>query len=449
MEPNKEKRDWIAILILVVGAIFRLLLCFYNPPNNAYDDYLEPIAYYINLDIRPNPATCWECYQPPLYFYIAEAIYKTSFLLSSDYYFSWKAVQLFNSLLSICTLVIIYKILLKMFSKERNIVLIVLSIVCIYPRDLYTSAMISNDTLLVFYVSLSVYFFLCYCKSESTILLVSLCLSVLAASLTKQHGLITILLLVAVSTRYIMFDKGKILKLLTNPCILLPFITSILCLGDEFWKYQHTHQFLISNQHFYNYVSTQLPGSLDKIEFFTFRFSTLLNDPFLSSNTIYSFWTVLFASAWFDYEWRYTTPDLYKIKYISNLLYTYAILILSVWVIGIIKLFLKKIKINFHTVVLLIVGACFFLVPLIQTLRFPYYSSMKSLFFLPALSIMAMALVFGLQQFPWIKKTTVAYSLIGCTLCIGIIHVAYVLSYLYISLPNLSGPLWIFPGINL
>lgn len=450
MESDKEKRDWVAILILVVGATLRLLLWFYNPPNNSYDDYMEPISYYINLAGRPNPAACWECYQPPFYFYVAEAIYKISFLLTGNYFMSWKSVQLLNSLVSIGTLLIIYKTLFKIFPKERNIVLLVLSIVCIYPRDLYTSAMISNDSLLVFFVCLSVYFFLLHWTNKSTNSLFSLCLSVLAASLTKQHGLITIILIAAVSARYILFHKVKTSQLLLTSPIVLPVLTSILSLGDEIWKYNLTGHFLVSNQHFFNYVNSQLPGSVDKIAFYSFDLPSLLKDPFLGPNTVYSYWTVLFASSWFDYEWRYSNPNLPAVKYIAGALYIFGVIILSLWIAGIIKALLKKkVPVKPTTALLLLVGLCFFLVPLVQTFRFPFYSSMKSLFFLPALSIMAITLVLGLKQFPWIQRAFVSYSLVGFTLFIGVTHVAYVIHYLSVALPELSGPLWVFPGLNL
>ncbi|WP_207534905.1 hypothetical protein [Desertivirga arenae] len=447
METGQSKRDYAVILVITVGAVLRLTLAFFNAPNNTYDDYLEPIAYFINNNHRPFPGRCWECYQPPLFYYITSGIYKLSFSLTHNYFYSWKTIQLVNSIFSCGTLLVTYGIIRCSSIRHSNIVPLVLAIAAIYPRDIYTSATISNDSLLTFIVTLSIFLFSKYWNSFSMFTLACLCLSVVAASFTKQHGLITLSFLCAIALSHLYHNRKNLYKSLLTAPVVLPFLTLIICLGDELWKFTVTNHFLVSNQHFFSYAKSQPPGSLDKISFSTFHLFDLVNNPFLGKVTVGSYWTVLFAGSWFDYEWRFTSPKLPQVQFISTSLYILGFLVLLLFIVGSISLIKRSRKISYHNLLLGFVGICFFLVPLLQTVRFPYFSSMKGLFFLPASSIICLALGYCLSEIKWLVGAKIRYFLTAIILLVGIFHVSYVVYYLSISLPILSGPLWQYPRI--
>lgn len=442
---NTDNRS--IIVILLIGALLRISLGIVNPPNNTFDDHLEPIAYYVNHEGRPSPAACWECYQPPLYYFAAENVFKAGFFLTDSYYKAWKCVQFISVFFSIGTLLLIYQILARIFAEQKYTVKIVLAIVAIFPRDIYTAAMINNDAILVFLVTLCVWLFILYESGKSRKVLLFLCMSVVAAAFTKQHGLLTVLFPAAIAIQTLYKSKKKIITAFSTLQVLIPLFTLLICLGDEIWKYNLTKQILVSNQHFFDYTSQQLPGSLAKTEFFTFRLLSLFLHPLMGSLTICSYWTVLFAGAWFDYEWRFVAPHLPMIRLLSSSYYILGLLVLAIFIWGIINSLQRKLFWDFKKFMLFAVGVCFFMVPLIQTLRFPFFSSMKSLFFLPSLSIMALILCLGVNRIGWLQRKYSANIIITILLFTGFFHVAYIIYFLPRALPELSGPLWNFPRI--
>jgi hypothetical protein len=64
---------------------------------------------------------------------------------------------------------------------------------------------------------------------------------------------------------------------------------ALLSISDELWKFNQTGEFLVSNQHYFDYAKNQFPGSLDKVEFFSFRIFELYQEPFISERTSASF----------------------------------------------------------------------------------------------------------------------------------------------------------------
>ena len=83
------------------------------------------------------------------------------------------------------------------------------------------------------------------------------------------------------------------------------------------------------------------------------------------------------------------------------------------------------------------------LVPFIQTLRYPYFSSMKSMFMLSGIILLLITL--GSQ----IKKNSLNQQ-IGIYITVlniiyGIMLIVSISIYLGISLNHLSGPLWPIP----
>jgi hypothetical protein len=84
----------------------------------------------------------------------------------------------------------------------------------------------------------------------------------------------------------------------------------LLSISDELWKFNQTGEFLVSNQHYFDYAKNQFPGSLDKVEFFSFRIFELYQEPFISESTSASFFTELFARTFYDYEWRFISPNI-------------------------------------------------------------------------------------------------------------------------------------------
>jgi hypothetical protein len=313
--------------------------------------------------------------------------------------------------------------------------------------------MITNDYLLVFLTSVSVWLFVTYAARQEFRILVGLCLSAAACALTKQHGLIVLLLPASVLVRS--FRKMDTLTIRTalTPSVIVPLLGIGMGLSDEVWKFSVTQVLLVSNQHYFDYARNQPPGSVSSVEFYTLRLIALFEQPLLSRSTWASYWTALFASTWFDYEYRFVSPQLPGIKAVAALLYSLGLGVVSMSVAGAVRWRAKsritRCRPHWVAMVLAVVALCFFLVPLVQTLRLPHYSSMKSQFFLPASTIMLLGLGYALREIHVLRTPAALYGLISLILVIGTGHVAYVIAHISQALGALSGPLWQFPNLLL
>ena len=438
-------------LILLVGIILRLSLFAISPPNNSFDNHLEVIKIYANSNERPMPNDCWECYQPPIYYFIASKVLNISEKITNNNYLSWKIVQLINTILSILVLIIMYKIMtfLDLSIKSK---MTYLSFLCLLPIDIFTSSMIGNDYLLTFSTVLTLYYYLKikeYLKVQNTIPYLNLCLLsffVIMGSNIKQHGLLLLLLPCFIVLYYIVKkSKREITVIITFIVVIL-----ILSFGEEYWKFYHTGKFLVSNQDFFDYAKNQIPGSINLVEFNTFRIVELFKNPFLSKETASSFFSELFARTFFDYEWRFLSPRIT----VGIFLGRFAFLIGLIWIlffgittfIGIKRINVKQHLLNVRSLLFIclpILGILFFLVPLIQTLRYPYYSSMKSTFILPGI------FVFIIAHSLFTKQIRFPTKLNGFIIFFNFLYSTFLIFtigyYFDIVINHLSGPIWPIP----
>jgi len=437
--------------IICLGGILRLTVFWVSPVNNSYDDHLEVINIYSESLNRPAPFQCWECYQPPFYYYTAATVYNITESIGADKLTCWKMVQFINPFLSIILLIIVYQILL-LFKTPKLSILITLSFVAILPRDVFTSAMIGNDYMLVFFAILSFYLFLKTLFAlrngdKVWFWFILLILTATLGSITKQHGLLIHLFPISI---FLLLCKSIYRKKLLWAIPFL-FLGGLLSISDELWKFNQTGELLVSNQHYFDYAKNQFPGSLDKVEFFSFRIFELYQEPFISEKTSASFFTALFARTFYDYEWRFISPKIPWANKLGFIGYSLGLIWLFFFII-IVFVSIRNFKnslynINWLTLVTkitpILLGFLFMLVPFIQTLRYPYFSSMKSMFMLSGIILLLITL--GSQ----IKKSSLNQQ-IGIYITVlniiyGIMLIVSISIYLGISLNYLSGPLWPIP----
>jgi hypothetical protein len=327
-----------------------------------------------------------------------------------------------------------------------------MSFITVLPRDIFTAAMIGNDYMLVFFAILSFYLFLKTIIALKNGIKVWKCLILLVitaalGSLTKQHGLLLQIFPLSVFLLLIIKSHRNIL-LWAIPILLLGGLLSI---SDEAWKINKTGKFLVSNQDHFDYAKNQFPGSLDKVEFFSFRIFELYKEPFISERTSASFFTELFARTFYDYEWRFISPKIPLAKALGFLAYSLGIiwlLFFSLILFTLVKrLRAKSIKLDFYKLISitspLIVGIMFAFVPFIQTLRYPYFSSMKSMFMLSGLILTIISLGSQIKQGSLTQK--IGIYIIFLNLFFGVLLVSIISYYLDISLNHLHGPLWHLP----
>lgn len=412
----------------------RLLLFVYNRAENSYDNHLETISYYAQHQHRPPPAACWQCYQPPLYYVVAAGVYQAALRVSNSTYRAWKAVQGINTILSWATLALIILLIRKCFADHPLLALVLAAVAAALPRDIYASAIISNDYLLVFLTTCSVWVYLLHVARPVAGSLVGLCVLAAACALTKQHGLLVLLLPGSLLLRRARQQSPFQGRPLLQPSVLLCFLLLGIGVSDALWKYQQTQFLLVSNQHFFPLTDPQLPGSIRLLDLHSFRIPALLRHPALSDATSSSYWTVLFANTWFDYDLLFVKP---RFRWaFAGIQYAYGVGLLSCFAWGALHALATRRLRSLHwaTVPLACLAGCFFLVPLLQTLRFPYFSSMKSQFILPASCVWLLVLGYALREIKLLRVPAVAYSVAALTVGIGMGHVVYLVTHLRWSL---------------
>jgi hypothetical protein len=62
------------LFFLCAGAVLRLLLCWFNPPQNAFDNHYAPIFLIMETGAIPAKDACFQCYHPPVFYWISAAI---------------------------------------------------------------------------------------------------------------------------------------------------------------------------------------------------------------------------------------------------------------------------------------------------------------------------------------------------------------------------------------
>ena len=378
--------------LILFGIILRIYLFILNPPNNTYDDHLEVINKY-SLGANVKLEECWECYQPPLFYAITSKILNTFNHLGFTDSNCWKAVQGFNLLLTICVLLIFVKLLINEGIKPLHRLLFI-SLWIVFPRDLMASIMITNDYALVFLTTLIIYFVSHYYKENICskrwwkLYIIILILSGLGG-FVKQSGIVLLFIPGLITLRNLIIFKNFRKQILVSFLLLF-----IICLSliPEYINYTNGYKFLVSAQDFMTEPLNQYPGNINMVEFSSIKYIELLKTPFLNDVTSYSFNTNLFASSWFDYDQKYTFPS-FTSNFSAQAAYTIGLIWIlffaSLIIIKIIKLKYSDLKItilNFVSFEALL--ACmfiiFYFVPLLQTLRYPFFSSMKAQFLLPA-----------------------------------------------------------------
>jgi hypothetical protein len=269
---------------------------------------------------------------------------------------------------------------------------------------------------------------------------------VVLGSLTKQHGMLLLGLPLYAILHLLIVKNYSYLKFVV-PVSILVFGLS---LSEEAYKYSETGHFLVSNQHHFVPDKKQFPGSLAGVEFFTLRLVSLLNEPYLTESTSASLPSSIFARSFFDYEWRFLHPGLKWTHYLAAIGYFIGIF----WLLFFLYLSYRALKkagsfratlqvSKLRYLALSLLAICYMLVPVIQTIRFPSFSSMKAMFLLPGIFIMLLVYSKTLNKLPILKN--LVYPAVTISLGYSLIMVITIMLILPHSLDKLFGPIWPLP----
>lgn len=431
--------------IMLCGAVLRLGMWAINPPNNTYDDYLEPIALIAREHRLPAANECWECYQPPLYLVVSSVLLTGSLQATGSYWGSWRIVQCVSVGASLVTLWFIWRILLLVGPRAAGPRLLAIAVLAFLPRDIFLASFVGSDAVLAALVTCASYLYLRIVSSEDAVSmgqLAALGIAVVAASWTKQHGALALILLGGVAIHAATKKGSKSPSpLALSLCLLV--ITIPLALLPEIVRFVETGRVLVSNQHFYNYAEAQPPGSVDAVAFWDLRPRALVAAPFMDTSTLDSLWTEIYARLWFDYEPR-VLADTPVTQVIGRFAYATGLVPCMLWIVGLVVVL--RFGGTFGVWTLLLIQVCFLAVPILQTVRFPHFSSMKADFVVPAAAGAVTLVAIGADAC-W-RYRRLRALLIGATVAIGVVATAQLwAAYQYLDLALSRGPVWRFPQL--
>jgi len=291
-------------LSFIFAIILRVLLCWSNPAVNAFDDHFKPIFMIMDSGTIPAKDACWQCYHPPVFYWISAMAGNTAVAMGVKYPQILKILQFIPCFYGILTLVIVYLILRKLPLSDFSRI-IAFATACFLPRHIYMSAMNSNDTISYLFVALSIYLLLIAIERKlhpGFLLMVSIVISITLFTKYTSYVVLPVILIVFAS---IFFKK------IISPRreVVLSFILVILIPVTLLSVY------FITNIKTYN---TPLPWNVAKLDpsliqprddsrfdFFSFKPWESIKEPIIVPGRLHSFWTLIYSGMWYDNEPRF------------------------------------------------------------------------------------------------------------------------------------------------
>jgi len=225
---NIEKR---VALFFLLGLMLKLYYLSYTEFDiRTYDvqGHIDYIKYIAENFKTPPVDACWQCYHQPLYYILSAIMYKIATFINID--FANISLQYFTLFLN--SLFLIYSILIiKLFIKQKNILLLFSSFMIFFPSLTIHAARIGNDALFYLFHIMSIYYFLKWVASKEDKKFIYLALiSTLLAILVKGNGILTFGI-IGLSYLFIILKNKLFMNYLTTTIISIFSFILVLALN--------------------------------------------------------------------------------------------------------------------------------------------------------------------------------------------------------------------------
>jgi len=145
------------VLIIIIGLLIRLHYIAATPANVRTYDYRGHISYVqflASTAMLPEPDSCFECWQPPLYYACAAVVFRTALWLGLNPFFQ---LQLF-SLVCMVGFIVAGVLMLRLFFDDPLLVVLGTLMLSLWPSGIVHSGRIGNEPMLYFLYSLGLLF---------------------------------------------------------------------------------------------------------------------------------------------------------------------------------------------------------------------------------------------------------------------------------------------------
>jgi hypothetical protein len=289
-----------AIGVFVLGACLRLLLCWVNPPLNSFDDHFSPIFLIIKTGSVPAKNACFECYQPPVFYYLSAMIGNalSNFVMNAQSLL--KPLQFVNCFYNILTLPVLYLVLGSLRVSEFS-KLVAFGTVCLLPRAIYMSAIHSNDGLSYLAVAICVYLAIRAVQKGLPWPLILLLSVAICFAIYVKYTAFVVLPMAAFAFAPLLLNKSRFSRSKVLAVLAVVLLPALALLGMSIRSNLTTYGAALHANLDPAPVLKQ-PHDPQGISFSSFTPWIFLAQPFMGPGRLHSFWTVVYSSTWIDNE---------------------------------------------------------------------------------------------------------------------------------------------------
>jgi hypothetical protein len=178
----RSKWFWWVFLICVIP---RVILLFTNDQCN--DDHMTPVMMWQENGEYPGAYGCWECFQPPLFYFIIKTI--ATPLNITDWMDLYYLIQIFNFIIAIGSLFLILR-LIESFKLQKWLSISIMLFFGLNPELISIGALATNDTIIIFTGFILVHLFINFWKSPNTRTELIITAIIALASITKGNAMV-------------------------------------------------------------------------------------------------------------------------------------------------------------------------------------------------------------------------------------------------------------------
>jgi hypothetical protein len=160
-------RKWIFV-VLFIALYFPMSVI--RDPHEGWDadGHIEHLRYVAAGRGVPMPDQGWEMYQPPLYYWLASAVYRAVLPFSpgklkrrqeqpSSDFLALKAVQLLTPIFALLHMLVVLKLVRHLFPNTRESFPFTVAFVMLMPMQIYFNSFISNESFSAFMISVALF----------------------------------------------------------------------------------------------------------------------------------------------------------------------------------------------------------------------------------------------------------------------------------------------------
>jgi hypothetical protein len=284
--PAKYHRILLAC-ILFFAIVPRLYLVGANAEAN--DNHMDVVDIIVSENRLPTRDECWECFQPKFYHLATAAVVKAAGIESDAVRI--RVAQALSCVAGLLTLLVIYRFLRERKLSE-GLFLLAFGLVALNPRFIGINVQATNDSFVIFFATISIYWALKYFRTWRWRDLFLMTLFTFLAIWSKGSGITVLLVIVGAfvvkGVAALFAQRRQQIKRLAAGAGIFVFVSLLVALPGQFaWNYcTYGSPFVINVTaqplpHFNEFSwYAGKPGIITiRSGFLTFRLDSLLRNP--------------------------------------------------------------------------------------------------------------------------------------------------------------------------